>query len=226
MFFFSMTDVILLLPALALALYAQVKVKSTFAKMSKVRTASGMTGAKVAESLLNRNSIYDVTVEEIGGSLSDHYDPRAKKLCLSSEVYHSNSLAALGVAAHETGHALQHKVAYRPLAMRQSIYPVANFSSTLAMPLFFAGFIFRISFLIDFGILLFAGAVVFSLITLPVEFNASRRAIAQLSSGGYLRQDEISGAKKVLDAAALTYVAAATMAVMQLIRLLLIRDRR
>lgn len=193
--------------------------------MSQVRTASGMTGAKVAESLLNRNSIYDVTVEETGGTLTDHYDPRTKKLRLSSEVYNSNSLAALGVAAHETGHALQHKVAYGPLGMRQSLYPVANFGSTLAMPLFLAGFIFRIPLLIDIGIVLFAGAVVFSLITLPVEFNASSRAIAQLSSGGYLRQDEISGAKKVLDAAALTYVAAATMAVMQLVRLLLIRNR-
>ncbi len=224
MFFFSTMDLVLLLPALALTIYAQIKVKSTFAKMSQVRTASGMTGARVAESLLNRNSIHDVTVEETGGTLSDHYDPRQKKLRLSSEVYHSNSLAALGVAAHETGHALQHKVAYGPLNIRQSLYPVANFGSTLAMPLFIAGFIFRIPFLTDIGILFFAGAVLFSVVTLPVEFNASSRAIAQLSSGGYLRQDEIAGAKKVLDAAALTYVAAATMAVLQLVRLLLLRD--
>jgi len=173
--------------------------------------------------LLKRNSIYDVTVEEVSGNLTDHYDSKARKLRLSSDVYHSTSLAALGVAAHETGHAIQHKLSYVPLNLRQSIFPVANIGSSLGIPLFFIGFIFSMRPLLDIGILVFSGAVLFHIVTLPVEFNASRRAMAQLSSGGYLRADEIAGARKVLDAAALTYVAAAAMAVLQLIRLILLR---
>ena len=224
MFFFSPMDLVLLVPALILTLVAQVKVKSAFKKMSQVRSASGMTGAQVAKSLLQRNQLYDVEVEQVAGRLSDHYDPRAKVVRLSPEVYQSNSLAALGVAAHETGHAIQHKVAYAPLSWRSAIFPVANIGSKAAFPLFFIGIIIpSFSFLIDLGIILFAGAVLFHLVTLPVEFNASSRAMTQLSSGGYLSADEIGGAKKVLDAAALTYVAAAAMAVLQLIRLLLIR---
>ncbi len=223
--FFSTMDILLLAPALVLALYAQWKVKSAFAKMSQVRSASGMTGAQVAESLLRRNNINDVSVEAVEGELTDHYDPIHKKLRLSSSVYASNSLAALGVAAHETGHAIQHKTAYSPLVLRQSLYPISNFGSMLAMPLFILGLIMQFKLLIDIGIILFAAAVFFTLVTLPVEFNASRRAMAQLQSGGYLQANEIAGAKKVLDAAALTYVAAAAMAVLQLIRLLLIRSR-
>jgi len=223
MFFFSPLDLILLLPALALTLYAQTKVKNTFARMSRVRAASGMTGAQVAESLLRRNQIHDVEVEEVAGTLTDHYDSRAKKLRLSSGVYRSSSLAALGVAAHETGHALQHRTAYVPLNLRQSIFPVANLGSSLGIPLFIAGLFLSIPMLRDAGIFVFAGAVLFHVVTLPVEFNASRRALAQLSSGGYLRADEIAGARRVLDAAALTYVAAAAVAVVHLIRLLLIR---
>lgn len=223
--FFSTMDILLLAPALFLALYAQWKVKSAFSKMSQVRSSSGLTGAQVAESLLRRNNINDVTVEEVEGHLTDHYDPIHKKLRLSSGVYGSNSLAALGIAAHETGHAIQHKTAYSPLVLRQSLYPISNFGSMLAMPLFIIGLIMQFKFLIDLGIILFAAAVFFTLVTLPVEFNASRRALAQLSSGGYLQASEIDGAKKVLDAAALTYVAAAAMAVLQLIRLLLIRER-
>ncbi|MBN2355757.1 zinc metallopeptidase [candidate division KSB1 bacterium] len=224
MFFFSTMDIILLVPALALALYAQWKVKSAFSKMSRVRSASGMTGAQVAESLLRRNGISDVAVEAVEGNLSDHYDPVHKKLRLSSGVYGANSLAAVGVAAHETGHAIQHKKAYVPLVLRQRLYPISNFGSMLAMPLFIIGLIFQFKILIDIGIILFVGAVFFTLITLPVEFNASSRAMAQLSQGGYLQANEISGAKKVLDAAALTYVAAAAMAVLQLIRLLILRN--
>ena len=223
MFFFSPLDLVLLLPALALTLYAQAKVKNTFERMSRVRAASGMTGAQVAESLLRRNQINDVDVEEVAGTLSDHYDSRAKKLRLSREVYRSSSLAALGVAAHETGHALQHRQSYAPLNLRQSIFPVANLGSSLGIPLFIAGLFLSLPILRDAGIVIFAGAVLFHVVTLPVEFNASRRALAQLSSGGYLRADEIAGARRVLNAAALTYVAAAAMAAVHLIRLLLIR---
>jgi uncharacterized protein len=222
--FFSMKELILLLPAIVLTLYAQWKVKSTFRKMSQVRSASGMTGAQVAKSLLQRNGINDVQVEAVAGSLTDHYDPTHKVLRLSEDVYASNSLAALGVAAHETGHAIQHQTSYSPLALRSSFVPVANLGSTLAIPLFIGGMLLRMPILIDIGIILFIGAVAFTLITLPVEFNASRRAMAQLSSGGYLRTEEIRGAKSVLDAAALTYVAAAAMAVLQLIRLIMMRN--
>ena len=222
MFFFDST-MILILPALALTIYAQFKVKSAFTQMSKVRSASGLTGADVAKSLLKRNSIYDVAVEEVSGNLTDHYDSKAKKLRLSSDVYHSSSLAALGVAAHETGHAIQHKMSYAPLNVRQSIFPVANLGSSMGIPLFIGGLIFSIRPLLDLGIIVFTGAVVFHIVTLPVEFNASSRAMAQLSSGGYLKAEEVAGAKKVLNAAALTYVAAAAMAVLQLVRLILIR---
>jgi Zn-dependent membrane protease YugP len=222
--FFSVWDIVLIVPALALTLYAQFKVKSAFARMSKVRSVSGMTGAQVAKSLLQRNNINDVTVEAVEGNLTDHYDPVKKVLRLSREVYGSDSLAALGVAAHETGHAIQHKLAYGPLKLRQTMYPLANFGSTLAMPLFIVGMIVSFKPLIDIGIVMFAAAVFFSLVTLPVEFDASKRALAQLATNGYVRSEEIAGARRVLDAAALTYVAAAAMAVLQLVRLLLIRN--
>ena len=192
--------------------------------MSKVRSSAGMSGRQVAENLLRQNNIYDVDVEQVEGKLSDHYDSKAKKIRLSKDVYSSSSLAAIGVAAHETGHAIQHATAYAPLNIRQAIFPVANIGSRWGFWLFLIGmFISSFNFLMDIGIILFAGAVLFQIVTLPVEFNASSRALAQLSSGGYLRVDEISGAKKVLNAAALTYVAAAAMAVFQLIRLVLIR---
>ena len=225
MFFFHPLDIVLLLPAIVFTLYAQYKVKSTFAKMSQVRSASGISGAEVAQKMLHQNGIYDVEVEETSGHLSDHYDPIRKKLLLSTKVFRSNSLAALGVAAHETGHAIQHKNAYFPLQIRQGIFPIARFGSSLAIPLFIAGILLSIPFLQTVGIYFFVGAVAFSIITLPVEFNASKRALAQLSSGGYLRTNEIEGARKVLNAAAMTYVAAAAVAVLQLIRLLLIRGR-
>jgi len=221
---FTMNDMILLLPALILSGYAQWKVSSTFKKMSERRAASGLTGAQVARMLLQRNGIDDVKVETVPGSLSDHYDPTQKVLRLSEPVYDSNSLAALGVAAHETGHAIQHHTAYSALSLRSAILPMANIGSKLAIPLFLGGMLMRMDFLIPIGIVLFIGAVAFTLVTLPVEFNASRRAMAQLTSGGFLRNDEIQGAKSVLDAAALTYVAAAAMAVVQLIRLIMIRN--
>ena len=224
MFYFHWT-ILLLIPALIFTVIAQIKVKSTFAKMSKVRSASGMTGRQVAEDLLRRNSIHDVQVEEVSGNLTDHYDSRKKVLRLSESVYNSSSLAALGVAAHETGHAIQHARDYAPLNIRHMIFPVASFGSKWGLWLFIAGlFISQFAFLMDVGILLFAGAVLFHLVTLPVEFNASRRALAQLSGSGYLREEEVGGARSVLNAAALTYVAAAAMAVLQLTRLLILRD--
>ncbi len=222
---FSMTDLMLLIPAFLLAMYAQMKVKKTYAQYNKVKSRSGLTGAQVARNILRQNNVTDVDVEEIGGTLSDHYDPRAKKLRLSSDIFHSSSVAALGIAAHEVGHAIQHKVHYAPLHFRNGLFPVANIGSQLAMPLFIGGLFFQRSmgFLMDVGIILFVGAVLFQVITLPVEFNASSRALHQLESGGYLSRDEIRPARKVLSAAALTYVAATAVAIMHLVRLLLIR---
>ncbi|MCX6640207.1 MAG: zinc metallopeptidase [bacterium] len=227
MFFFDPTF-FLLIPALILALYAQSKVKSTFKTYSRVSSSRGFTGEQVARRLLDMRGLGDVPVEVVKGELSDHYDPRKRKLALSESVFGSTSVAALGVAAHETGHALQHADAYGPLALRSSIVPVASFGSFLALPLFFIGFIFSnsVAWLMDVGIIFFAVAVVFSLITLPVEFNASSRALVLLREGGYLNDQEIPHAKKVLDAAAWTYVAAATMAISQLVRLLILRSSR
>lgn len=220
----------LLIPPLILALYAQARVKSTYSRYSQVGAASRLTAAQVARQILDTRGAQNVAVEKIPGQLSDNYDPRKKVLRLSEGVYDSNSLAALGIAAHEAGHAIQHHDGYSPLAIRNAIYPVASLGSTLAFPLFFIGFIFSQkhgpSVLMDLGILLFAGAVLFSVVTLPVEFNASRRALVVLEERGYLNQVEMVGARKVLSAAALTYVAATAMAVMQLVRMLLIRDSR
>jgi len=228
MFFWDYT-IFLLIPPFLLAIYAQYKVKNTFQNFSKKRAHSRISGAEVAKEILNRSGIGDVSIEKVSGKLSDHYDPRSKTLRLSENVFRSNSIAALGVAAHETGHAIQHHNGYVPLSLRNLIYPVANFGSTLAFPLFFIGFIFSTegpSILMDIGILLFTGAVAFSVLTLPVEFNASKRALVFLHQGTYLNKEEIKGARKVLSAAALTYVASTAMAIMQLVRLLILRDRR
>ncbi len=223
--YFEMRDILLLAPALILTLYAQFKIKSAYNKWSQVSSTSGLTGAQVAKSLLQRNSILDVEVGRVEGNLTDHYDPIHKTLNLSDGVYAANSIAAIGVAAHETGHAIQHKVAYGPLKLRQTMYPLANFGSMLAMPLFIIGLmVSSLKFLTTLGIAFFAASVFFTLVTLPVEFNASKRALAQLTSSGMIKGEEVDGARKVLDAAALTYVAAAAMAVLQLIRLLMIRN--
>lgn len=225
MFWFWDSTIILLIPAFLLTIYAQFAVKGAYKKWSKVRSSVGMTGAQVAVNLLQKNGIFDVDVEEVQGTLSDHYDSRHKKLRLSSDVYHGSSLASLAVAAHETGHAIQHSKQYAPLNIRQAIFPVASIGSSWGIWLFIAGLFFSsFSFLMDVGIILFTGAVLFQIVTLPVEFNASNRALAQLTTGGYLRTEEISGAKKVLNAAALTYVAAAAMSILQLIRLLILRE--
>ncbi len=228
MFFWDYT-IFLLIPPLILALYAQQKVKSTYRLYSTKLASSRISASRVAQEILNSSGASDVRIEQAAGQLTDHYDPRKKVLRLSQGVYGSPSLAALGIAAHEAGHAIQHHSGYAPLHLRNAIYPVANLGSSLAFPLFFIGFLFSRqgpSLLMDIGILLFAGAVVFSLLTLPVEFNASRRAMGLLRDGGYLREDELQGARKVLSAAALTYVAATAMAAVQLLRLFLLRGSR
>jgi len=214
---------VLVLIGVILSLAAQAKVRSTFNKYSQVRSISGMTGAEAAQILLNRAGIFDVRIEYISGSLTDHYDPRRKVLRLSDSVYGSNSIAAIGVAAHECGHAIQHQHAYAPLMFRNSLVPIANFGSAIAWPLILIGLLFGGSqTLIDLGIILFSTAVLFQLITLPVEFNASRRAIQKLGESGILYGEELNYSKKVLSAAALTYVAAAATSILQLFRLIIL----
>ena len=217
---------ILLIPAVIFALYAQARVQGTFNKFSNVASLRGFSGADLARKILDHENLSEVKVEQTTGSLTDHYDPRSKTLRLSQPVYQSTSVAALGVVAHEIGHAVQDARAYSPLKFRNSIVPVASFGSNLAFPLFFVGIFAGLPFLMDLGILLFVLAVVFTVITLPVEFNASKRAIQLLSDGGYLTAQEIPLAKQVLSAAALTYVAATAMAVLNLVRLLMIRNSR
>ena len=218
----------LLIIGMLLSMAASVRVKSTFAIYSRVRSASGLTGAEAARIILRMAGITDVTVVPISGSLTDHYDPRNKQLALSQDVYDRTSVAAIGVAAHECGHAIQDAQNYVPLNLRSAIVPVANIGSTLSWPLFLAGLILSIRPLLTLGILLFSFAVLFQLVTLPVEFNASSRALKMLGSSGMLGTDEVKGAKKVLTAAALTYVAALASSILQLLRLIILaggRDR-
>ncbi len=228
MLFFWDWTFILLIPALVLAIYAQSKVKSAYAQYSRVPSRSGMTGAQVARNLLDRNGLSQVRIEKIPGILSDHYDPRTGVLKLSEGVYSSRSVAALGIAAHESGHAIQHGVGYSPLMLRNSFVPVANFGSSLAFPLFILGFLFSgpLKVLMDVGIILFSLAVVFHIVTLPVELNASQRALVLLNREGILAPKEVTAARKVLNAAAWTYVAAAAMAALQLLRLIVLRSQR
>lgn len=223
--------IILILPGLILTLWAQAKVKSAFGKYSKVRSRSGATGAQVARSILDGYGLQSVGIEPTRGQLTDHYDPRAGVLRLSEGVYGSPSIAALGIAAHEAGHAVQHSVRYPALVLRTAVAPAAATGSQLGIWLFMIGLFVSYAYhgmtwLMDAGIILFGVAVVFTIITLPVEFNASSRAIAVLERGGYLTSDEIPQAKKVLDAAAWTYVAAAATAVLSLLRLLILRGSR
>ncbi|MHB0936967.1 MAG: zinc metallopeptidase [Armatimonadota bacterium] len=241
MFYFDYT-MVLLIPAILLSLYAQWKVSSTFAKYSQVPNRRGLTGAEVANAILNgfgtsagieqhkfaeaRSGLAAVHVEPVPGSLSDHYDPGARVLRLSEPVYGSRSIAAVSVAAHEAGHALQHAVAYPYLGLRSVVVPVAQFGSKLAFPILIVGFIIPSLFMqaLNIAILLYIGIVAFTIITLPVEFNASRRALRVLEEGGYLATDEMPGARAVLNAAALTYVAATVSAVLMLLRLILLRN--
>jgi Zn-dependent membrane protease YugP len=224
--YFWYWSLIMLVPALVLGIYAQAKVSSSFSRYSQVPSARGLTGAQAARILLDGAGLPDVGIEVAGSRLSDHYDPRSRTLTLSPEVGNSNSLAALGVAAHESGHAMQHADGYVPFKFRSSLVPVANVGTNFGFILFFVGLVFfRSGLLMNVGIVLYAGAVLFTLVTLPVELNASRRAMAQLSDRSILVADELAGAKKVLSAAALTYVAAALMAILQLVRLILISRR-
>ena len=222
---------ILLLPAMAFAMWAQWKVQSTFAQYSRVRASNGLTGRDMARQIMMRNGVTDVQVEAVGGVLSDHYDPRSRRVRLSSANYAGDSISSIAVAAHEVGHVLQHQQGYLPLQFRTGIAPVVGIASTAAMPLFLIGLFIgpRMPFsgtLMDLGIVFFAGAVLFHLVTLPVEFDASKRALAELTSTGAVLPQEVAGAKKVLDAAALTYVAAAAVAALQLVRLLVLRNNR
>ncbi|MBX7259086.1 MAG: zinc metallopeptidase [Candidatus Hydrogenedentes bacterium] len=228
---------LLIIPGLILSIWAQWKVKSTYATYSQVGTRSGLTGADVARLILRDSNIglaanpaaargTVVGLEAIPGELTDHYDPRDRTLRLSDAVYHGQSVAALGIAAHEVGHAIQHANAYSALMWRNAIYPISSISSTLSWPLLLGGLFLGIGPLLTLGILLFSFAVVFTLITLPVEFNASSRALKALAHGGYLTDDELHGARKVLSAAAWTYVAAAAVAILELVRLLIIARNR
>ena len=216
---------LILIPAIALALYAQFKVQSTFRRYSEIPSGTGYTGAQVAAELLRRRGITDVKVEPVQGMLGDHYDPRTKVLRLSPDVYDSNSLAAIGVAAHEAGHAVQHREGYTALALRSAIVPVATIGTTAAWLLFIIGWFTSSPSLVNIGILLFLGYIAFAVITLPVEFNASNRAVALLQGEGFVLPQEAQGVRAVLNAAALTYVAAAAMALSQLLRMLVLRGR-
>jgi len=219
-------SIVLLVPALVLGIYAQVKVSSSFNRYSQIPSARGLTGAQAARLVLDSAGLSNVGIEVAGSKLSDHYDPRTRVLTLSPDVGSSNSLAALGVAAHEAGDAMQHADGYAAFRLRSALVPVANIGTNFGFILFFVGLIFyRNSMLMNVGILLYSAAVLFTLVTLPVEFNASRRAMTQLENKSILVADELAGARKVLSAAALTYVAAALMAILQLLRLILISRR-
>lgn len=213
---------ILVLPAVIFALWAQHQVNGTFNKYSKVRAARNVTGAQAAQAVLQAGGVYDVRIERIAGNLTDHYDPRDKVIRLSDSVYDNPSIAALGVAAHEAGHAVQHAEEYFPLRLRRAIIPVTQIGSTLAMPLLIIGLILSSMNLVYLGIAFFGFSTLFQAVTLPVEFDASRRAVAALSEGGLLSMEELPAAKKTLRAAALTYVAALAVSLAQLLRLLLV----
>ena len=226
-YYFDPTSILVLIGVL-LSLAASYKVKSTFNRYSNVASRSGMSGAQAAETILHANGIYDVTIQRVSGSLTDHYDPRNKTLNLSESVYGSMSVAAIGVAAHECGHAIQHQKEYAPLQIRSSLVPVANFGSGASWFFIIAGLFLSWQPLVTTGIVLFSLAVLFQLVTLPVEFNASSRAVAALGNLGILGQEELGHTKKVLSAAALTYVASAAAAILQLLRLIILfggRDR-
>lgn len=220
---------LLVLIGVAICLIASARVKGTFRKYSGFRNSRNMTGAEAAERVLHSAGIYDVRIEHVRGSLTDHYDPRSKVLRLSDDTYGSTSVAAVGVAAHECGHAIQHARSYAPLRFRSALVPVANFGSTIAWPLILMGLFLRgdsSALLINIGILAFSLAVLFQLVTLPVEFNASGRAIRILADTGMMQGEEIKAAKKVLRAAALTYVAGAASAILQLLRIILLTGGR
>ena len=217
---------LIVLPALILALWAQINVKSTYSKYSRVRTGSGVTGFEAARRILDANGLYNVGIEKIPGELTDHYDPRANVIRLSEAIYSSTSAAAVGVASHEAGHAVQHAVGYGPIRLRQSVIKVTNVGSMMAMPLFLIGLILAFQPLMYVGIALYSLVALFQLITLPVEFNASSRAMAALSESGRFSKEELVASKKVLSAAALTYVAALASSLLSLLRLIVLANGR
>ncbi len=217
---------ILVLVAFLLSLAVQANMNGTFQRFSQVRSMRGLTGAQAAESILRSAGIFNVRVEGVSGNLTDHYDPRTKVIKLSDSIYGSTSLAAVGVAAHECGHAIQDAREYSPLSVRSALVPVANIGSQLAWPLFLLGLVLSVRPLLTLGIFLFCAALLFQLVTLPVEFNASRRALQALEQTGILGQQELPGARKVLQAAAMTYVAAVAASLLQLLRLVLLARRR
>ena len=217
---------LILIPAVLLSGWAQSRVQSTFNEYSQIPARGGVTADSVARMLLTLYGMANMPINHVSGSLTDHYDPRNRTLNLSDSVYSSNSIASIGVAAHEVGHAIQHHESYSPLIFRNSIVPVVNICSSASMPLFIIGLLMANSLLVNIGIMLFTGALVFHLVTLPVEINASSRALKLLEQTHTLSPDELSGAKKVLTAAAWTYIAAALMSVLQLIRLILIAKSR
>lgn len=220
------STMLILIPGIILGLIAQGMVKSAFNKYSKVGTSRRMTGADAARQILDSNGLYNVKIERISGELTDHYDPRANVIRLSDSVYASDSVAAVGVAAHEAGHAVQYATEYSPIKLRNAIIPATRIGSGLSTPLVLLGFMFSWDILINVGILLFCAVVIFQAVTLPVEFNASARALRTLRDSYILEGDELNGAKKVLTAAALTYVAAMISAMLSLLRLLVLSNRR
>lgn len=217
---------ILVIIAFALSLFASMGVNATFARYKKIGSSRGMTGAEAARKILDDNGLYNIGVEHISGNLNDHFDPRSNVIRLSDATYSDSSVAAIGVAAHEAGHAVQHAVGYVPIKVRNAIVPVVNISTQLSMPLFFIGLLLNMMGLATVGVVLFSAALVFQLVTLPVEFDASHRALKILSASGMLSESEVGGARKVLGAAAMTYVAAAAATALQLARLLLLVNRR
>ena len=225
MFFYDWTY-LLIIPGLILGLWAQFKVKNTYAEYSRIPTRLGRSAASVVDDLLRRNGNHKVRIGHVSGQLTDHYNPGNETLNLSDGVYASNSVAALGIAAHEAGHAMQKHEGYAPLTIRTMIVPAVNICSGLSTPLFFLGLLMSWEPLLTLGLLLFAASTVFALVTLPVEFNASNRAVAMLVDGGYVNGEEERGVRKVLNAAALTYVAAAVTSLLSLLRLVMIANRR
>ncbi|HHT92413.1 MAG TPA: zinc metallopeptidase [Clostridiaceae bacterium] len=225
-FFIDYWYVVLVLPVLVASMIIQVKLQSTYNRYSQVRSRSGYTGAQIAEKVLRENGIYDVRVEHVRGNLTDHYSPKENVIRLSDGVYNSTSVAALGIACHEVGHAIQYHRNYAPIMVRNAFVPVANIGSMISWPLVLIGLVMGFGQLVTIGIVLFASVALFQLITLPVELNASRRAIQALDRG-ILDQAELNGTKRVLWAAAMTYVAALALSIAQLLRLLLLtRGRR
>ena len=227
-YYFDYTYFVFILPALIVSIWAQARVKSTFSKYSQIRTGCSLTGQQAAQRVLDWGGAYNVGFQRIGGSLTDNYNPSTNIISLSEPVWGSTSIASIGVAAHEAGHAVQYATGYGPIKLRSAIVPVVRIGSGLSMPLIIIGLILPVQydFVVNLGILLFSLSVVFSLVTLPVEFNASNRAIRALAETGILTNEELAGAKKVLGAAAMTYVASTFTAIMSLLRLLTIVNNR